>query len=101
MRNLCIDMKEAAQLTNIKGGRQALMALLRKHGHITKSPCGRSHTASHRLIQIGLLRNQLRQARTGSGVPRNYYKVVVTEKGISWLTGFVKQYGELKEQKAA
>ncbi|SEQ48358.1 Phage antirepressor protein KilAC domain-containing protein [Amphritea atlantica] len=92
----CIDMKEAAQRTGIKGGRNALFALLKKHGHLNKD-----NTASHTMIKLGYMRNELKQARTHSGIERNYYKPAITPTGISWLHEFVKQHAEIKPEAAA
>lgn len=97
----CIDMLEAAKRTGIKGGRQALMALLRNHGHLVRNRGSNDQTVSQKMIELGYMKNELKQARTCGGIDRNYYKPVVTEKGISWLHDFVKEHGEIKPEQSA
>ena len=95
MRN-CIDMKEAASRTGIKGGRNGLFALLRQYGHLNKD-----NTASLNMIQQGYMFNEVKQAKTHSGIARDYYKTLITPNGISWIHDFVKQHGEIKPEQSA
>lgn len=89
-----IDMLDAGHRTNIKGGRNALYALLRKHGHFHGD-----NTPNRELLKQGLFTVEFKQARTAYGIARAYSKTLVTPNGLAWLHEFVKKHGEVKATK--
>lgn len=98
IKNGKIDMQEAAQRTNIKGGRAGLYALLRKLKLFNID-----NTPKRHLVQKGLFTLETKKAQIKGRPDRPYLKPWATTDGLLWLHEIVDQHGTKKDnnQKAA
>lgn len=92
-----IDMKEAAQRTNIKGGLTGLYKLLKELKHFNPDNTPRQHLIKQGLFVMEPKRGKWRNSHRH----RDYLKPWATQEGMLWLHEVVHQHGTTKDQKAA
>lgn len=91
IKNGKIDMQEAAQRTNIKGGLIGLYKLLKAQQLFNSD-----NTPKRHLVQQGLFILEPKRARIEGRPDREYIKTWATLNGLLWLHEIVEKHGTKK-----